>query len=122
MKQTTMRIRVLHATALALVGWYLLVPPPGSFVRGKPEWNDRAPLPKWFYYNELSTWTPMDRAHALEFKSKEECDSKKRQKWPENPPSLAHSGGDIQARLENYRIMGAKTVCVATNDPRLKSN
>jgi hypothetical protein len=117
-----MRMKPRHAATLALVGWYLMIPPPGTYVRGRPSWDDGAPLSKWSFYNELSTWTPMDLVHALDFKSKEECETKRNQKWPANPPSLAHAGGDIRERLENYRVMGAKTLCVSADDSRLIGN
>jgi hypothetical protein len=36
-------VKVSHAAALALVGWYLMVPPTGC--NGRP--NNRAPLSSW---------------------------------------------------------------------------
>jgi hypothetical protein len=84
-----------HAAALALVGWYLMVPPrnPHPFIKG--DYTDTAaPLSKW--------------AHLASSDSAKECEARKSDylKTVAQVPSLA------QAALE--------AECIASDDPRLK--
>ena len=117
-----MRIRVRHVAKLALVGWYLMLPPlvgccgPGSYDAG-------APLSKWLFYNELKSdiRNPENRVHAMEFRSAEACEAKRAEKWPPNPPPIPPTvGGGMSERIETWRELGAKSRCVSADDPHLK--
>jgi hypothetical protein len=108
-----------HAAALALVGWYLIIPPLKGLGR-----DERAPLSKWFFYNELKfPHNPDDRAHAIEFQTANQCEEKKEEIWPAHPPPIPPTvGGGMRERVERNRETGAKSRCVASDDPRLNSN
>ena len=85
-----------HAAALALVGWYLLVPPHGPNGR----WDPRAPLSKWVMDGSYDTAKECDaRYHrdldlALDMKRKHL-----------SPPDIFD-----EVRAEE---------CIAADDPRL---
>src|SRR5208282_1563933 len=114
-----------HAAALALVGWYLMLPPTvGPYGPGRV-YNAGAPLSSWYFYNELKSdiRNPMDRAHATKFHSKDECEAKREEKWPPNPPPIPSTvGGGMKERTETWRELGAKSLCVSADDARLKGN
>jgi hypothetical protein len=114
-----------HAAALALVGWYLMEPPiVGPYGRGRV-YDASAPLSRWYFYNELKSdiHNPLDRAHATKFRSKDQCDAKREEKWPANPPPIPPTvGGGMTERIETWRELGAKSLCVSADDPRLKAN
>jgi hypothetical protein len=94
-------MKLPHAAALALVGWYLMVPP----VRGAPgEILEHAPLSQWDVDSQYS--------------SKAECENS------------IPSDKDIQERVKqctngdcaiNVALSGYGR-CIAANDPRLKNN
>jgi hypothetical protein len=113
-----------HAAALALVGWYLMTPPNTGYDPPRSR-DDGAPLSKWFFYNELRNdiHNRNDRTQAMKFKTAEECEVKKEEKWPSHPPPIPSTvGGDMKRRVNRWREAGAKSRCVASDDPRLKSN
>jgi hypothetical protein len=90
-------VNIRHAGAIALMGWYLMVPPPLSH------------SPKNGQIVPLSQWT---RAGA--FQSEESCETKR----------AARSKLDPALALGAYHGLPAEQVydaqCVATDDPRLK--
>ena len=89
-----MRRTLRHAAALALIGWYLLVPPQTRFWWiGQQRYDDAAPLSNWTIERSF------DKADACE------------------AARLApqQQAGDPASRM-------AHAVCVATDDPRLKGN
>jgi hypothetical protein len=84
-----------HAAALALVGWYLTLPPlVGSYGRGS--YHAGAALSKWLFYNELKSdiRNPEDRVHAMEFRSAEACEATRAEKWPPNLPPIPPTVGE----------------------------
>jgi hypothetical protein len=90
-----------HAAALALVGWYLMVPPwsaPGKF-------NASAPLPQWKQDRSFDSATTCEqyRTSAIKYltANKEHVDK----------VVIAYNGRLYQSAL-----------CVQTDDPRLKRN
>jgi len=114
-----------HAAALALVGWYMIIPPSSGIRRpGYPRTNPSAPLSRWEFYNEswfTDTWGPVDRAHAKEFDSKAACEATKEKVYPSHlPPIPQNVGGDARETLESVREFGSHTICVSSDDPRLK--
>ncbi|MGO9450233.1 MAG: hypothetical protein ACLQDV_04160 [Candidatus Binataceae bacterium] len=86
-------MKLYHVSALALVGWYLMVPPQTRFRWiGQPRYDDGAPLGSW------TTEQSFDKAEAC------------------NAARLApqNQGEDPAAGMDH-------AVCVATDDPRLRS-
>jgi hypothetical protein len=109
-------MRFRHAAALAIVVWYLMVPPltedghPAQMsgpIRGNSVWGVevKAPLSKW----ELNgTYDSASRCNE-ERKTRSERIRKETQ-WPEGSRSWAF-GADL-----------IDSLCVASDDPRLKVN
>jgi hypothetical protein len=83
-----------HAAALALVGWYLMMP---------------SSLSQNGQIAALSHWTTLSR-----FEAKRDCEAK-RLKQTNLDPSLGAYGG-----LPPEEVYDAQ--CIATDDPRLKGN
>jgi hypothetical protein len=71
-------VKLRHAAALALVGWYLMVPPVNQTPSGLWRVEMKAPIREWNYYLHYFprlAWT-QDRAAATIFEPKTECDAK----------------------------------------------
>jgi hypothetical protein len=88
-------MKLRHAAALALVGWYLMVAPT-SGKEGDPE-------SKFLFHAPLSKWRQLG-----EFDSATEC-NEQREKWVTTVLSLSSDTPE-----------GTWALCVATDDPRLK--
>jgi hypothetical protein len=85
-------MKLRHAAALALIGWYLMIPPRSE--SGPNAFDDRAPLSRWFIFNSH------DAAHECEgakFLNREG------HKQPNDP--MHHAFEQAQ--------------CIASDDPRL---
>jgi hypothetical protein len=98
-------MKLRHAVALALVGWYLIVPPTGRTLRA----GLAVPLSQWI------TVAAFDRA--------DNCESGKRKGLPlveerikENAKKAGVSAHDSDVQLLAQRLLR----CVASDDPRLK--
>jgi hypothetical protein len=89
-----------HAAALALVGWYLMVPPPRT-VGDHFETNFYAPLSKW------------TRLRMFDFQSQCEATRKAYQQKPTGNLVIMLGAAEAQATTKASQ-------CVATEDPRLK--
>jgi hypothetical protein len=99
-----------HATALALVGWYLMLPPlhfvgPANHPYSLAIVDSAAPL---------SGWLPM-----MIFKTLQECDnfSTRLARNLRNSVNTERDKKDVETLIE---IWLDKYQCVATDDPRLK--
>ena len=92
------RMQLRHAAALALVGWYLLVPPS---MNGSGNLNAKAPLAQWI--NEGA----FDRA--------DECESARA-----NGATATAGGATSEQQIKSLREMFAHAQCIGTDDPRLK--
>lgn len=95
-----------HAAALALVGWYLMMPPfikvapgPGDPSRDKVPDSD-APLTKWFWAGSFNSVDACQRSQEKELAEIQRRNSSN----PSPPAELAFR----EAR------------CIASDDPRLK--
>jgi len=89
-----------HAAALALVGWYLMVPPHPTATT----LDSDAPLPKWRVYEVFDTAVACNTARASEeqdWKSKADAD-----------PNNAVTKFLVKSWLASQ--------CIAADDPRLK--
>jgi len=99
-------MRLRHAAALALVGWYLMLPP---LPIGKTEPDERAQLGDWYIFE------PFDIASACQSELVQIADTKS-----ERRKSLLADQGDDNQRYYLTRAF-SHGECIATDDPRLKS-
>jgi hypothetical protein len=103
-------MKVRHLAPLALVGWYLMVPPPWRSAGTYPTAGDmKAPLRQWTI---IST-----------FLNEKECltkggDALANYRFQKEGMLLAPMG--ILPQMLDLRWSGDKFECVATDDPRLK--
>jgi hypothetical protein len=91
-------MKLCHAAALALVGWYLMTPP--------PPFDPSTPLSKW------------TRMGKTEYASEAECTAVRQQLQ-----TTFRDPGDIPPEHITATIMVkamAHVLCIAADDPRLK--
>jgi len=89
-----------HAAALALVGWYLMVPPHLT----DTTFDSKAPLSEWSVYAAFDTAVACDGAQASE-------EQGRKSKVAANPNNAAFKSL-VKSLLSSQ--------CIATEDPRLK--
>ncbi len=97
-----MNLVLRHAAALALVGWYLMTPP--------PPFDPSAPL---------SEWSRLGKPGKEEYASKEQCMAVR-----EKLQAAFKDPGNIPPEHVTATIMVkamAHLLCIASDDPRLKS-
>ena len=96
------RLKLRHAAVLALVGWYLMAPPPHSDIN--------LPLNQWMIWNS--------------YDSAKECENQRRKNLDEATALAKHESSDSQTMdNDTERIIGIiQSVCVSSDDPRLKPN
>ncbi len=121
-KNRQMKLR--HAAALAVVGWYLMVPPPGqprSTGANTAPPNDNAPLNQWTIRNSYDSAQACeaakqkDRDTATTNVDKQHHLAEQRQGlWPNN---FSDQGFLVADQLE----YATEALCISTDDPRLKS-
>ena len=113
-------MKLRHAAALMIAGWYLLLAPYHSGVPNHPA-ASKSPSGLYDFSAPLSSWTKQGS-----FNSEADCKRKKdslyRQQLDEN--TLAKSTGN-SPRLEkrasfNQMARFFHAQCIATDDPRLK--
>jgi hypothetical protein len=119
-----MRISLRHAAALALVSWYLLLPPYKLVYQGSQSRADPgAPLERWLFYNESRNPNSEVRTNAKAFDSNAACEATKEQLYPADPPPIPTGvGAEIRDRIEELIEYASHAICVSSNDPRLNSN
>lgn len=95
-----------HAAALALVGWYLMLPPtagvPGFPLQRTP--NDNAPLSKWTVLQAYDSAAACNARQSTLFKHAERR-------------AATHSSHSSE--LREWRDELAASQCIASDDPRL---
>ena len=97
-----------HAAALALVGWYLMVPPP---IPGTARVDQSAPLSQWKVRRQF----PHDQGcEAAKARLREQALAAQTQNDAADPRR-----GE---RNPEQRCILCNAQCVAQDDPRLKSN
>ncbi len=125
-------IKLRHAASFAILGWFLMIPPIGTDANGRMLANSKAPLSLWL--SEGSVFVPPTGAASIkpmasalngEFRFKAEnwqawadrdsCENRRNFLLREYQ-SLWQS--DVAPTAEQI----ADSECVATDDPRLKSN
>jgi hypothetical protein len=115
-----------HAVALALVGWYLMVPPPGpprSTGASTAPPNNTAPLNQWTIRNSY------DSAQACEAAKKKTLDTattnmdkqkhlaaQRQGLWPDTD-----SFKDQEFLVADQFEYATEALCISIDDPRLKS-
>ena len=104
-----MNLLFRHAAALALVGWYLMVPPtrwslsePPSVARNSTTMDPSDPLSKWVV--------------IASFDSASKCEDEKITFWRKSEADLDSVDPDRRVWAEAAR----EARCLATDDPRLK--
>ena len=98
-------MNIRHAAALALVGWYLMTPPP--LFHSTPDVDLDAPLRKWTVYEALD--------------SAQECEADRNASYHlANQKALGDPTDDPKLRIMRDQL--AASQCIATDDPRLKGN
>jgi hypothetical protein len=95
-------MKLRHAAALALVGWYLMVPPPK--VAGRLLVDLDAPLSKWTVYNPYETAAECAQGHV-------DFGKKIKENLTKEPTQ--------DNKMQYQQIISAQ--CIASNDPRLNS-
>ena len=93
-------MRLRHAAAVALVGWYLMVPPVVGQGSGRNVWN-HAPLRKW--------------ERAATFDSEEVCNQRLRASRTVKGPFENFTQALVAEQFSHGR-------CVRSDDPRLKGH
>lgn len=87
-------MKFYHGSALALVGWYLMMPPPSHTLRT-------------LHTTDMSRW----KIQAT-YPSASECEQARRTSAPNARPNL---------RNAKQQYLAHRGECVASDDPRLKS-
>ena len=106
-----------HAAALALVGWYLMYPPFKKNRYGHYRADPTVPLTEWNFYPKYSEPDEklevdeeefFDRAHALEFRTYDECEHLRKHFYEEWYGTKGHPGikGPICKRTSCYKGHG----------------
>lgn len=96
-----------HAVGIALVGWYLMVPPPTNPSVAPSAVDVTAPFSKW------SRWVP--KAYA----SKSDCEKTRMSECENWLTQNVDIHWPVQSILGGAAQVCA-SVCVSTDDPRLK--
>ena len=101
-----------HAAALALLGWYLMVPPQNPHWREKrqPLYDESVPLSEWDINESFDTAI---ECQALRDKLLNEGVKARNRTFDET-----HDEGQATVVLQNW----TSGRCVSTDDPRLKGN
>jgi hypothetical protein len=101
------------AAALALVGWYLLIPPVFSPMWSNPRSSNDLTAP-------LNRWDILGRP----FNSEESCSKEKQRLRSEAPKRLEfareHPDQDPNSNIVAVAQAWQLAECIATDDPRLK--
>jgi hypothetical protein len=90
-----------HVAALALVGWYLMVPPP--LLHGNPPVDLEAPLSKWRLFSMHDSAAECEKGLVAFYKLAK--------------AELIANPADEGDRVQFYQLESSQ--CVASDDPRL---
>jgi hypothetical protein len=94
-----------HATALALVGWYLMCPPPDDSTFPSFALDVDAPVSKWW--------------RAKSFDTAADCQEDLRRENREHAAEAVDHPTNLRERTALALKLGE---CISTDDPRLKGN
>jgi hypothetical protein len=116
-------VNLRHAAALALVGWYLLIPPPHKF----GDDIDNLPFGRWSILHSFDSATACERARELTIR--------RASKQPVNDEGETKEDISITNKMVKKYVSPSSTpipfkatamnpalsaTCIATEDPRLK--
>jgi hypothetical protein len=91
------KVKICHAIALALVGWYLMTPPDGKSSVSFDKWS-----------------------HSASFDSAKECEAARIFLYQSAKADLPKQSGDF---LKSQMLLSEMMAeCIQTDDPRLKGN
>jgi hypothetical protein len=109
-------MRFRHATTLALLGWYLMMPPPKEYTKGPPTPDYGEPLAEWSVGDTFDTAQECKDELKRRIQRAEELDAASKRLADESPElrSDRHFAG-------NEMLWAFSFQCIATDDPRLKS-
>ena len=111
-----------HTAALALVGWYLIVPNP--LLDGSPDTN--APLSAWTQSGLFDRAADCEQANRqLIQRAKQQLSRFERQvnSSPKDPPLTADEVAALSTRYNNIKAGAMRALssqCVSSRDPRLR--
>jgi hypothetical protein len=93
-----------HAAALALVGWYLLLPP---LVNAPYKVDTEAPLASWKVYQTFDT--------------RDECDKSRLAEQAKYKHTASAPVGTIKKGSRAFALQMTFAQCISSDDPRLKA-
>jgi hypothetical protein len=93
-----------HAFALALVGWYLLLPP---LVNAPYKVDTEAPLASWKVYQTFDT--------------RDECDKSRLAVRDKYEHTASAPVGSIKKGTRAFALQMTFAQCISSDDPRLKA-
>jgi hypothetical protein len=96
-------VKLRHAAALALVGWYLMIPPAVVEHGNHRIYTKAAPLSRWSLFQSFDTAKDCQKAATALRQG-----------------VVSALSANPKQPLDNLRPMYA--ICIATDDPRLKGN
>src|ERR1019366_1194221 len=93
-------MKLRHATALGLIGWYLMIPPRGA---SEPNaFDDHAPLSRWFVFSSHDAAHECEGAKFLNREGhKQHDDPMRAMSWSKHsasPATIRASGNDVLTR------------------------
>ena len=115
-----------HAAALALVGWYLMIPP----MVHKENWPPvnpvpTAPLGKWFTWNWFDTADACTKERSALIARGEGNAFNDYRRWlagREPSDDLLDEWTSAYSLVYAINEANHRSMCIATDDPRLKGN
>jgi hypothetical protein len=107
-----------HAAALALVGWYLLMPP----LKNKSVATD-APLSTWKLVNSFDTASDCENSRSSLIEQAKKTASQENKDFEATRGDGSNSQNlETLQQLYFLEVVVPLQKCIATDDPRLKTN
>ena len=113
-----------HAAALALVGWYLMVPPMAHNEKDLQR-RPAAPLSEWFIWNSFDSADACTKARSALFWRASENAANDYHRWlADRAPSddLLDEWASTYSTISAINDAFRRSQCIATDDPRLMGN
>jgi hypothetical protein len=101
-----------HAAAFALVGWYLVMPPPLTSNPNKPDLI--APLSKWIVREQFDTASKCKKSRQVVTPLEHDPN------FQPAAETAARQQGQVFS-VEKWRAFAEPQKCIASDDPRLKA-
>jgi hypothetical protein len=113
-----------HAAALALLGWYLMVPP-RVFVYKHWSIDHDAPLPKWDIYSSFDSAQECELQLVGQTKAAAKLAVEAGKGVSAAEKVRAFADPDLSSAFATTELVAGQYIagrCIATDDPRLKGN